>query len=248
MRKIRVYVDAPMQIGRQVALPEFAAHHAVRVLRLREGDALTLFNGDGHDYHGVLTHARKDLVTVTLGSSEPVALESPLKITLIQAMARGEKMDLILQKAAELGVSAVLPVVTERTEVKLEDDRVDKRLMHWKYVLASACEQCGRAEVPSVAAPVALHELPQLLGSKRDGELRLALHPATNGSQRLPESVPSVSLLIGPEGGLTARDLAQAKQAGFQTFGMGPRILRTETAGLAAITLMQARYGDLGAA
>ncbi|AVP97045.1 16S rRNA (uracil(1498)-N(3))-methyltransferase [Ahniella affigens] len=248
MRKIRVYVDAPMQIGRQVSLPEFAAHHAVRVLRLREGDPLTLFNGDGQDYHGVLSHTRKDLVTVTLGSAEPVSRESPLKITLIQAMARGEKMDLILQKAAELGVTNVLPVVTERTEVKLEEDRLDKRMMHWKYVLASACEQCGRAEVPSVAAPVVLHELPQLLGAKADGELRLALHPEPAGSPDLPAQVTSVCLLIGPEGGLTARDLAQVKQAGFQTFGMGPRILRTETAGLAAITLMQARYGDFAVA
>lgn len=248
MRKIRVYVDAPMQIGRQVALPEFAAHHAVRVLRLREGDPLTLFNGDGHDYQGVLSHARKDLVTVTLGSAEPVHLESPLRITLIQAMARGEKMDLILQKAAELGVSAVLPVVTERTEVKLEEDRVDKRMMHWKYVLASACEQCGRAEVPSIAAPIALHELPALLGASAPGDLRLALHPEPTSRWDWPQQVQSVSLLIGPEGGLTARDLAQAKQAGFQMLSMGPRILRTETAGLAAITLMQARYGDFASA
>lgn len=245
MRRIRVYVDAPMQVGRSIALPEFSAHHAVRVLRLREGDPLVLFNGDGHEYSGVLSIAGKDRVAVTLGAVERVDLESPLKVTLVQAMARGEKMDLILQKAAELGVSAVIPVVTERTEVKLDEDRVDKRMMHWKYVLASACEQCGRTVVPSVAAPMALHGLPAMLGPAEPEELRLALHPEPEGSPALPDAADSVVLAVGPEGGLTARDLAQLEQAGFRALGLGPRILRTETAGLAAIAVMQARFGDL---
>lgn len=246
MRRIRVYVDAPMQVGRAVVLPEFAAHHAVRVLRLREGDPLILFNGDGHDYTGVLAHARKDMVTVQLGSSERIDRESPLHVTLVQAMARGEKMDLVLQKATELGVSAVLPVITERTEVKLDDDRLDKRLMHWKYVMASACEQCGRTQLPSIGAPIALHELASSFGAPVDREWRIALHPPEgDAASPWPQAVDRVVLVVGPEGGLTARDLAQLAQAGFAPVGLGSRILRTETAGLAAISILQSRYGDL---
>ncbi len=245
MRKIRVYVDAPMQVGSQVLLPEFAAHHAVRVLRLREGDPIVLFNGDGDDYAGVLSHVRKDVVSVVLKSSERIDRESPVRVTLVQAMARGEKMDLVLQKAAELGVAAVQPVITERTEVKLDEDRLDKRLMHWKYVLASACEQSGRTILPTIAAPIMLHELAGALGTAAEGELRLAMHPEPEGASPLPETASAVVIAVGPEGGFTPRDLAQLHQAGFRPKGMGPRILRTETAGLAAIAVVQARYGDL---
>ena len=148
MRVTRCHVDLPLHVGADLALPERAANHLVRVLRLREGDACVLFNGDGHDYPARLAAIGKREVRVEVLAREPVANESPLRIVLLQGIARGEKMDLILQKATELGVAAVVPVSGDRTEVRLDAERAGKRLAHWRSVLESACEQSGRARVP----------------------------------------------------------------------------------------------------
>ncbi|TDK21695.1 16S rRNA (uracil(1498)-N(3))-methyltransferase [Luteimonas aestuarii] len=247
MRMIRAYVDLLLEPGARVTLPEAAAGHLVRVLRLREGDPCVLFNGDGHDYDARLVEAGKRGVVAEIGTSRAVDNESPLRIVLLQGIARGEKMDLILQKATELGVARIVPVDAERTEVRLEGERLRKRVAHWHSVVASACEQCGRARLPGVDDPVAITNVAT---NAADASLRLTLDPL--GTHRLPAlsiSAPAtIAVAIGPEGGWSPRDRAALEAAGFEGLRLGPRILRTETAGLSAIAALQAIHGDLGGA
>lgn len=244
MRLTRSHVDLPLTSGARITLPEDSAAHLVRVLRLREGDACVLFNGDGHDYPARLVQAGKREAVVELGDAAPADNESPLRITLLQGIARGEKMDLILQKATELGVAAIMPVNGERTEVKLDAERAGKRLAHWREVAVSACEQCGRARLPDIAPPQSLEQA--VLALHRD-MLLLILDP--EAIDRLATLVAPASMriaiAIGPEGGWSPRDLATLEGAGFTGLQLGPRVLRTETAGLAAIAALQARFGDL---
>ena len=244
MRLTRSHVDLPLAVGQTVSLPEDVANHLVRVMRLREGDGCVLFNGDGHDYSATLVESGKREARVQVVAAQPLDNESPLPITLLQGIARGEKMDLILQKATELGVQAIVPVNAERTEVKLDAARAEKRLAHWRSVVVSACGQSGRARVPSVAPPLGVQEAARaMLGAA----LKLTLDP--QGEHRLStlESAPGgVVIAIGPEGGWSPRDRQALAAAGFQGLQLGPRILRTETAGLAAIAALQARLGDLG--
>ena len=244
MRTIRCYVDAPLSPGATVALSESATAHLVRVLRLGVGAPVVLFNGDGHDHAAELVSVGKRGAEARVGAATAVERESALRITLGQGIARGEKMDWILQKATELGVAAVAPLLTERTEVKLDAGRADKRLQHWRGVLASACEQCGRARLPSLAEPVSLASW----AAAETASLRLMLDPEGDvslSSLAIPDGA-SVALAIGPEGGLSERDRAALRAAGFRGLRLGPRILRTETAGLAAIAALQALHGDLG--
>ncbi len=244
MRLTRSHVDLPLTSGARITLPEDSAAHLVRVLRLREGDACVLFNGDGHDYPARLVQAGKREAVVELGDAAPADNESPLRITLLQGIARGEKMDLILQKATELGVAAIMPVNGERTEVKLDAERAGKRLAHWREVAVSACEQCGRARLPDIAPPRPLEQAVQTLD--RD-MLRLILDPEAIdrlATLAAPASM-RIAIAIGPEGGWSPRDLATLEGAGFTGLQLGPRVLRTETAGLAAIAALQARFGDL---
>jgi 16S rRNA (uracil1498-N3)-methyltransferase len=242
MRTVRHFVDLPLAEGESVSLPEVAVAHLVRVLRLGPGDRVHLFNGDGHDYEAELESAGKREARARVLARVAVLSESPLAITLAQGIARGEKMDLILQKATELGVSRIAPVVTERTEVRLDAERADKRGAHWRGVLASACEQSGRARLPELQPPRALVDF---LAAEK-GTLRLVLDPtaAMTLAQVQPAAGESICLLVGPEGGLSERDLAAARAAGFTGLKLGPRILRTETAALAAIAAMNALYGD----
>ncbi|MGO1071268.1 16S rRNA (uracil(1498)-N(3))-methyltransferase [Lysobacter sp. CA199] len=244
MRLTRVHVDAALSPGTEVALPEGPATHLARVLRHEVGDACVLFNGDGRDYHGRISAVSKREVRVEILSAEDVARESPLGLHLLQGVARGEKMDLILQKATELGVAAVLPLWSQRSEVKLDEARAEKRLAHWRSVVASACEQSGRARVPEVAAP---RSLTATLAALPAGGTRLILDPdgeLTFATLQIAAATP-VLLAIGPEGGWSPLDRQQLRDAGFQGLRLGPRILRTETAGLAAIAALQARFGDL---
>ena len=241
MRTIRCHVDAPLSVGATATLSETASGHVVRVLRLGVGDAVVLFNGDGHDYDARLVAVGKRGAEAEVLGARRLANESPLVITLAQGVARGEKMDLVLQKGTELGVAAFAAINTERTEVKLDAERSAKRMAHWQGVLVAACEQSGRARVPALAPPVALAQwaggphagLKLMLDP--EGELTLAALPATD----------TVTLVVGPEGGLSERDLATLRAAGFKGLRLGPRILRTETAGLAAIAALQSRLGDL---
>jgi 16S rRNA (uracil1498-N3)-methyltransferase len=244
MRLTRSYVDMPLPVGRTLVLPEATANHLARVLRLREGDPCVLFNGDGHDHPARLVAVGKREVTAEILSSRAVANESPLRITLLQGIARGEKMDLILQKATELGVAAVVPVIAERTEVKLDAERTAKRLAHWRNVITSACEQSGRATVPSLSVPNALTEAAREQG--RGGTTLLTLDPQGDVSLgSVSIEAGEVVIAIGPEGGWSPRDRETLRLAGFNGLRLGPRILRTETAGLAAIAALQSRFGDL---
>ena len=243
MRTIRLHVDLPLSAGIELALPAQAGEHAVRVLRLVAGDPLTLFNGDGFDYAATIRAISKREVNVAVIEQRLLTNESPLALTLAQGVARGEKMDLIVQKATELGVVRIVPLLTERSEVKLDAGRAEKRLVHWRAVAASACEQSGRAVLPVI---VAAQALPQWLASlPEDDGLRLALLPEAGVSTRgLRFETRKGLLVVGPEGGLGERDIAQLNGSGFTGLRLGPRILRTETAGLAALAALQALHGD----
>ena len=244
MRTTRIHVEQPLALGAELALPAQAAEHVARVLRMNAGDALTVFNGDGFDYTTTLTSVGKRDVMVHVDGREAVANESPLRLTLAQAVARGEKMDLIVQKATELGVSRIVPLFTERSEVKLDAARAEKRLQHWRAVVASACEQSGRVRVPEVLPAVSLQVWLESLAD--DGAQRLALLPeGTLRARDIGFSAAGGWLVVGPEGGLGERDVSMLQEARFQGLRLGPRILRTETAGLAALAALQALHGDL---
>lgn len=244
MRLTRVYVEAPLAIGAELDLPEDVARHLVHALRLDTGDDCVLFNGDGHDHAATILSREKRRVRVHIRSREPRDTESVLAVILVQALARGEKMDWILQKTTELGVAQVFPVTSERSEVRLDADRAGKRDAHWRGVVAAACEQCGRARLPQLHAPTSLSAA---LAALPATSARFCLEPqadtafATAGIER----DQPVVVAIGPEGGWSPRDLAELDAAGFRGIRLGPRVLRTETAGVAALAALQALAGDL---
>lgn len=247
MNAPRFYSPETLSAGACVTLSESAARHAVRVLRLREGDALILFDGRGGEYPARIARAGRDDVLVELLAWHDSECESPLVITLVQALQAGEKMDLTVQKAVELGATRIVPVTSQRSVVRLEGERARRRVEHWRAVAASACEQCGRNRIPAISE---LEGLRQWLARPADGAvLRLLLDPrSTSTLQTLPRPVGGqcVELLIGPEGGLTPEEDALAVAAGFVGVRLGPRVLRTETAGLAALAAIQCLWGDLG--
>jgi len=243
MRVIRAFVDRPLATGQPVELPDDAVAHLVRVLRLREGDACVLFNGDGVDHDARLVRVDKRSAVAEITGSRAIDLESPLSITLVQGIARGEKMDWILQKATELGVAAFVPVSSDRSEVKLDAERAAKRLAHWRSVVVSACEQSWRSRIPAVAPP---RSLAAALADLPADTSRWLLDPdAASGLATMTPPSGRIVLAIGPEGGWSANDRAALIAAGFNGLRLGPRILRTETAGMAAIAALQARFGDL---
>lgn len=246
MRIPRCFVHQPLHVGDAVDLPAPACEHLLRVLRLAQGAPLILCNGDGMDYHAQLAQIDRRGARARIERAQANLAESPLRIVLVQALARGEKMDWVVQKATELGVAAIAPVITERTEVRLDAERAQRRLAHWQGVALAACEQSGRASIPEIAAPIALaHHL----GGLTDDGLRLVLDPegqAITGllAEHAPDGIRTLRIVIGPEGGLSERDLAQLRAAHFVGWRLGPRILRTETAGLAALAVLQALAGD----
>ena len=243
MRVIRVYTPGPLRAGATTWLQDAAATHVSRVLRLRAGDSLTLFNGDGQDYLGTVSALRGGRVEVEIATSAAGVPDSPLELTLAQGVARGERMDLVIQKATELGVARIVPVLAERSVVRLDGEQSRRRLEHWRAVAISACEQCGRARVPAIDPP---QRLADLLLAPSVPSCRVLLSPGAARSLRdLPQASRAVALLIGPEGGLTEAELAAATGAGFEPSSLGPRILRTETAALAALAVLQSVAGDL---
>jgi len=244
MRIPRIHVDQPLHVGAAVLLPEQAGEHVARVLRLERGHPLILFNGDGREYDATLGVLARRAVAAEVTAIRVVDRESPLRLTLAQGIARGEKMDWILQKATELGIARIVPIVSERTEVKLDEDRAERRVAHWRSVVAGACEQSGRTELPEVEAPV---RIDRWLGSLADDDTqRLALLPEGDVSLReLPPLGGAALVCVGPEGGFSDKDVAMLRHAKFRGLRLGPRILRTETAGIAAIAALQALAGDL---
>jgi 16S rRNA (uracil1498-N3)-methyltransferase len=224
-------------------LPDAAAHHLSRVLRATPGDRVTVFDG-GVEFDAAITHIDKHGVTVKLGAGTPVSRESPLPCTLVQAISSGDRMDYTLQKAVELGVSAIQPIYSERSIVRLDERRTQTRLAHWRQVAASACEQCGRNSVPALHPPLAMIDWIAGLPAPVAGELRVLMSP--DASQRLSELArpAAVVLLAGPEGGFTDTEVDLACERGFVPVRLGPRTLRTETAALAALAAMNTLWGD----
>jgi len=242
VRKSRLYTSQPLSSLDRVELTGPASHYLLRVLRLSEGDSIILFNGDGMDYAGEICGAQRQSVLVRLTGSRCPGNESSLKITLVQAISRGERMDYCLQKATELGVFCIQPVTSRRVEVHLDKKRQIKRVAHWQGVVVSACEQSGRAFVPEVKKPLPLDEW--LAGSGLSQ--RLVLDPvAEQKMSALSIEAGSVSVLVGPEGGFSSKEMGDIQAAGVTTVSLGPRVLRTETAGPAAIAVLQVVAGDL---
>jgi 16S rRNA (uracil1498-N3)-methyltransferase len=209
---------------------------------MRPGDSIRLFDGAGHEHHAELIALSKRAIRVRIGAVIDNRCESAFRIELGQVMSRGERMDYVVQKATELGVSRIVPLFSERCEVKLNPERQAKRVDHWQQVAISACEQSGRSRVPEIAMPQPLNRWLE----QCDSALKLVLHPdaATPLSQRA--APPSAALLIGPEGGLSDSEIEQARTAGFESLRLGPRVLRTETAPVAALSVLQYLWGDLG--
>ena len=243
MRLRRVYVDAALESDDRLVLSGSAAGHLTRVLRLRPGAALTLFNGQGGEYAAGIERVQGRKVTVAVGAHQPLERESPFPLTLAQGVSRGERMDLVVQKATELGVSRLVPVLTERSIVRLDEERSDRKSSHWRAIAIAACEQCGRNRLPEVTLPARLAEF--LRGSATD-DTKLLLSPeATRRIEDVPRPRRGATVLIGPEGGLTDEEQQSALAKGFVAVRLGPRVLRTETAAIAALTLLQREFGDL---
>jgi len=255
MRVPRLYVDQPLASGAVCALDRRALDHAVKVLRLRDGDGLCLFNGSGGEFAAVLVRAAGGGLRAQVGEFTPDRRESPLQLRLVQGISRGERMDYTLQKAVELGVTDIVPVTTERTVLRLAGERAERRLAHWRGVVLAACEQSGRTRVPPLAEPSGLADyLSNHLtdyqagpGGEGAGGTSLLLDPgAAQTLTGLAQLAQPVSVLIGPEGGLSAAERQLALAAGFRPVRMGPRVLRTETAAVVALALLQGLAGDIG--
>jgi len=248
-----IYCDPKMRIPRlyfpqldehtaSLVLPDDVHRHAIQVLRLKQGAELRLFNGRGLEYTAVLEQVAKRKSTVQLTEKISVENESPINITLLQGVSRGERMDYALQKAVELGVNHIIPVMTQRCNVSLSGDRAEKRLAHWQGVIISACEQSGRTLLPTLSNVTQLEEAIQ----QCDVKCCLVLDPMADIGLTSLTNETEVALLIGPEGGLSEQEINQAVAKGFQAVRMGPRILRTETATVAALSVVQAIWGDIG--
>ena len=243
MRLTRVHVPGPLRQGRSHTIEGDAANHIARVLRLEPGDALTVFDGRGGEHAARIDAIRKGAVVVEVQEQATSNRESPLSLTLAQGVSRGERMDWVVQKATELGVTRIVPVLTERTVVKLDSRQSERKVQHWQGISVAACEQSGRTRVPEIAAPQPLEACVRGFDA---GATRVLLSPS--GSLRIADlkrEQGGVVVLIGPEGGLAESEQQSALDAGFVAVRVGPRVLRTETAAIAALTLLQHQFGDL---
>jgi len=244
MRVNRVHCAAALAEGVLVTLPPHAGMHLTRVLRLKAGAALAVFDGAGHEHEATIAAVRGERVEVLLGATRSAPAPSPLAITLSQGVSRGERMDYAVQKATELGVHRIVPLLCERSVVRLDAGQSARKLEHWRGVAIAAAEQCGRAELPEILAPRQLAE--HLAAARSAAGLRLVLAPRATTSLRELRPPGAVEVLIGPEGGLADEEIALAAFAGYQGVRLGPRVLRTETAAAAAIAALQTLHGDLG--
>jgi len=243
VRLTRVYVEEALAAGKSCTLEGSAANHIMRVLRLREGDALTLFDGRGGEYGARVTGFSRNSVQVDVQEHREVERESTLDLTLAQGISRGERMDWVMQKATELGVTRIVPVITERSIVKLDERQSERKVEHWRAIVIAACEQSGRNRLPGVATPCPFREV--LRPADQQNTRRLLLSPTGSLSARDLALSGPVTILVGPEGGLSPEEQDLAIDLGFEQVRMGPRVLRTETAAIAALTILQHDYGDL---
>jgi 16S rRNA (uracil1498-N3)-methyltransferase len=242
MRIPRIYTDNTLAVGRQLELQEAAQRHLIQVLRLRSGMDLVLFNGDGKEYAARLVSCTKKSVRAEILALQREEPDAPLAIHLIIGVSKGERMDFALQKSVELGVTGITPLFSERSTVRLNGERLQKRVQHWRNVTISACEQSGRCRLPQIHEPCALERCVAQPGSQTGILLH---HRATHSLLELQPPTEGVTLLIGPEGGLSEQERKLAQARGFSAVRMGPRIMRTETAPLAAIAAIQLLWGDL---
>jgi len=236
----RFFAPVQLSLGAEIDLPERVARHCA-VLRLRRGDAVVVFNGEGGEFSAELTRVSRRDARAHVISRQTSERESPLVIALAQCVSSGDRMDATLQKSTELGVSRIVPIASERSVMRLSSDRADRRVAHWRNVVIAACEQCGRNHVPEVAAII---DFDGFLGQAAADGLRLLLAPDADRDLKRLEPPGKVTLLVGPEGGLAPEERQRAERRGFVAVRFGPRVLRTETAPLAAIAAMQALWGD----
>ncbi|MDC9581305.1 16S rRNA (uracil(1498)-N(3))-methyltransferase [Xenorhabdus sp. PR6a] len=243
MRIPRIYHPERLSTGTEIYLSDDAANHVGRVLRMGNGQALQLFDGSNQVFDATITETSKKTVKVAILDGTLSDHESPLNLHLGQVMSRGEKMEFTIQKSVELGVNTITPLLSERCGVKLDAERLEKKLQQWKKIAIAACEQCGRNQLPEIRPVMSL----ETWCAENDGSLKLNLHPrAKHSINTLPLPVEKVRLLIGPEGGLSAEEIEMTAKYQFTDILLGPRILRTETTALTAITALQVRFGDLG--
>jgi len=237
----RIYHPIKLLPGEKATLTQEATQHVKHVLRLKPGSELCIFSGDGGESPSRIIEAQREVIIEAFAYRE-YSLESPRHIHLWQGLCRGERMDWVIQKATELGVSGITPVMTERSVVKLDAERTQKRQQHWEKVIVSACEQCGRNRLPKIHAPVSLHDIPVQEG------ICLLLDPMGTVTLKdipLPAAEATIHLFVGPEGGISDLEISSLHLKKFTSVQMGPRILRVETAALTAVALIQARWGDL---
>ncbi|MBT3308614.1 MAG: 16S rRNA (uracil(1498)-N(3))-methyltransferase [Gammaproteobacteria bacterium] len=237
----RIYSRNPLHAEQSITLDEAAQRHVIQVLRLKTGASITLFDGSGNEFESTIEQIERKKVTVSLQAATPRDCESPIQTHLYQGISKGERMDYAIQKATELGVNSITPLFCERTVLKLEPKRLQKKVDHWQAVAISACEQSGRNHVPQLLPPQSLQQL-----KPHSGSTGMVLNPYTE--QRLgelPEPHTSLSILIGPEGGLSEAEIYNAETLGWHSIKLGPRILRTETATVVALTALQQLWGDL---
>jgi 16S rRNA (uracil1498-N3)-methyltransferase len=261
MRLTRVFVDGALVSGELIDLPHDTGGHLAKVLRARSGDEVILFNGDGREFTGTIESVRGSRVSASIGAARSIDRESPFTLTLVQCVPRGDRMDFIVQKATELGVGRIVPVLSQRSVVRLDQSQSASKQAHWRAVAVSACEQCGRNRVPVVEAPQPLLHYLGALAAESPATLRLVLEPE-QAAETLPRAqtidrdtatpgdgaiLNGATIAIGPEGGFAAEELEAFELSRFRRTGLGPRVLRTETAAIAAITVLQARFGDMSA-
>ena len=239
----RFYHSNPLDLNQIIILDEFSSHHAFRVMRVKVDDFLILFNGDGFEYRGRVSDINKKTINVEILSKEKNNSESPININLFQSISSNEKMDMVIQKATELGVSSIQPIFTSRSTVKLSLDRIKKRLIHWRQVSISACGQSGRSKIPTIKSPIGFDRFVEGITTN---SLNLLLHPYNSKeSSNLPNKYSGdINIFIGPEGGFSQDEALLLKKKNCINIQLGSRILRTETAPLAIIAILQYKYGD----
>ena len=245
MRNPRLFSDQPLTPGNQVVLKGNVAQHLGRVLRARTGDNIALFNGDGQEFAATVLTVSKREVSVDIGEAATPQTESPVYTTLGLCLSKGDRFDWAIQKATELGVGAIAPLYSERVDFSIPQDRMEKRIAHWQQIAINACEQCGRVKVPSITPPQSLLSWVDNVSAEQKWVLHCADDTSASASAVTHGAPRDAALLIGPEGGLTDQELAAASAEGFQLLQLGPRVLRTETAPAAALSVLSVFWGDM---
>ena len=244
MRKPRLFTDQPLTPGDQVVLEGTVARHLGNVLRARAGEQIALFNGDGREFAATVLSVSKREVIVDIGAAATPQTESPVHTTLGLCLSKGDRFDWAIQKATELGVGAVTPLYSERVDFSIPPDRIEKRVAHWRQIAISACEQCGRVSIPAVSSPQPLEQWVQSVVAEQKWVLHCDDHEATR-SGASKEAPADAALLIGPEGGLTDQEIARACDNSFGVLRLGPRVLRTETAPVVALSALSVYWGEM---